>query len=99
MPAQGDASEPVRLALADEQAEREGVGERERAELGGGRPGRGQVPALQRAPEDRVGMPLTRQRLNPAAGASSPRSPHPTTCAGRLYLVYILSMFMPRSYS
>jgi hypothetical protein len=61
VPAQRHPGESVRLAIADEQAERERVSERERLEVGGGGPGRRQVPPLERSTEDRVRMTLTRQ--------------------------------------
>ena len=51
----------MRLTIADEQAERERVAERKRLEVGGGRPGCGQVPPLERSSEDRIRMPLTGQ--------------------------------------
>jgi hypothetical protein len=39
VPTQREASEPCRLAIADEQAERKRVGQRDDLELGCGRPG------------------------------------------------------------
>jgi hypothetical protein len=51
----------MRLAIADEQAERERVAERKELEVGGGRPGCGQVPPLERSAKDRIRMSLTGQ--------------------------------------
>ena len=48
----------------DEQAERKRIGQGDDPEVGGGRPGGTEVPALERAPEDRVRMPLTRYRTD-----------------------------------
>jgi hypothetical protein len=50
VPAEGKPRELGRLAVADEQAERECVGERDDLQLRRGGPRRGQVPALERAP-------------------------------------------------
>ena len=64
VPAQCEAGELRRFTITDEQAEGERVGKRDGVQLGGGGPGSDQVPALERAPEDRVWMALARYRTD-----------------------------------
>ena len=61
VPAQRHPRKARRLAIPDEEAEGERIGERHASQLSSRCPCRRQVPALERTAKDRVWMTLTRQ--------------------------------------